>query len=114
MFSLSLAPASFYPGKTITSHDWREGDGKVSRMIRTDVALDNTVVVTDSGFSWGDTSMSISIKYSVEREQALMSWLVAWPILIICRFDGIFRAVLQSVQQTLGRLVLKLAVIERT
>jgi len=113
MTSLSLAPATYYAGATITTCNWSDGDNTRKRMIRTDVTLDNTVVVTDSGYSWGDVKMSLSIEYKRVWEQVLLAWLQAWPEIIVCRFDGVYRAVLQSVQPKSGRLIIGLSVIER-
>lgn len=113
MSMLSLSPAIYYAGDTITTADWKDSAATNKRMIRTDVALDNTVVITDSGFSWGDTDMKLSIPYRLDWYQTLQVWLQAWPELVVCRFDGVYLVVLQSVKHSSGRLLLQLAVTER-
>lgn len=110
---LTIAPVEYWAGAVVTTERWTEEDGAISRAISTDVALDNEVAITDSGFSWGDMAMRLKIPYSKAHEQALLAWLQAWPQVSVARQDGLFRCVLQKIQQRNGKITVTLAVIER-
>ncbi|MCK5913761.1 MAG: hypothetical protein KAG12_07760 [Desulfuromusa sp.] len=113
MSVLTISPAEYYPGAVVSTHQWKETNGKISRSIRADVAIDNTVVVTDSGFSWGHTSFSLLIPYSDFSYQTLNTWLQAWPQVTVARIDGLFQAIIKSIRQNLNKIVIELSIIER-
>ena len=113
MSVLTISPAEFYPGAVVSTPQWKETSGKVSRSIRADVAIDNSVVVTDSGFSWGHTNMSLSIPYSDLFYQTLVSWLQAWPQVTVAKLDGLFQAIIKSIRQNLNKIIIELSIIER-
>lgn len=113
MFGLTISPANYYPGNVVSTRQWSESNGKVSRSIRTDVAIDNSVVVTDSGFSWGHTSFSVLIPYSDFSYQTLNAWLQAWPQVTVAKKDGLFLAVIQSIRLTANKIIIELSIVER-
>ncbi len=110
---IHLTPKTGYNGATITEAKWRDADGAASRNIRTDVTLDNQVAITDSGFSWGNSAMRISIPYNPTRHELLTSWLRAWPELIISRPDGLWHGVLKKITPRGGEITLDVAIVER-
>lgn len=113
MFVLTLSPAEYYPGDVVQTPQWKEANGKISRSIRADVAIDNSVVVTDSGFSWGHTTFSFLIPYSKVHYQSLSAWLQAWPHLTVAKSDGLFQAILKSIRQNSNKIVIEIAITER-
>jgi len=113
MSVLTISPAEYYPGAVISTHQWKEGSGKISRSIRADVAIDNSVVVTDSGFSWGHTNISLLIPYSDHFYQTLVTWLQGWPQVTVAKIDGLFQAIIKSIRQNLNKIVIELSIIER-
>ncbi len=113
MSVLTISPAEFYPGAVVSTPQWKETSGKVSRSIRADVAIDNSVVVTDSGFSWGHTNVSLLIPYSDLSYQTLIIWLQAWPQVTVAKMDGLFQAIIKSIRQNLNKIVIELSIIER-
>ena len=113
MSYLSINPSSFFAGASIVTKDWSGNLVSAERMIRTDVALDNSVVVTDSGFSWGDSDMTITIRYKKLWYETLTVWLQAYPELVVCREDGVFRTILKRIKPGKGQIILQLSIIER-
>jgi len=113
MFVLTISPTEYYPGSVVSTNQWQETNGKLSRSIRADVAIDNSVVVTDSGFSWGHTNISLLIPYSDHFYQTLITWLQAWPQVTVAKMDGLFQAIIKSIRQNLNKIVIELSIIER-
>ena len=113
MSVLTIGPAEYYPGSVVSTSQWKETNGKLSRSIRADVAIDNSVIVTDSGFSWGHTNLSLLIPYSDLDYQTLSSWLQAWPQVTVARHDGLFQAILKSIRLNLNKIIIELSIVER-
>lgn len=113
MSVLTLSPAEYYPGEVVQTPQCKEVNGKISRSIRADVALDNSVVVTDSGFSWGHTTLSLLIPYSKQDDQSLRAWLQAWPHITVAKNDGLFLAILKSIRQNANKIVIEISLTER-
>ena len=113
MYVLTISPVDFYPGSIVFSSKWKDNDGKISRSIRTDVAIDNTVVISDNGFSWGSSDMMTSLPFSNATFETLKDWLQAWPIVTIARIDGLFKAVLKSIKQSSNKILVEISITER-
>jgi hypothetical protein len=111
--NITISPAKYYPGTVVIAPWWEDDDGASIRAIRTDVALDGEVVVTDSGFSWGDTAMQIKIPLRHGWHETLVVWLQSWPQVVVSRSDGLWHAVLRRVKPSGDKLSINLSIIER-
>jgi len=115
--SIYISPATYYSGNVVTADTFVDLDGRAERAIRTDVTLDNRVVVTDSGFSWGRTTQRIVIRHNQESYNSLLMWLQGWPEVVVCRPDGVWLCVLKDVSLSTTSLKpeinITLLVIER-
>jgi hypothetical protein len=111
--NITISPSLYYLGDVVTTGNWSETSNTLSRSIRTDVAIDNTVVITDSGFSWGNYDMTLSIGYSKAFHDTLLAWVQGWPIVVVARKGGLFKAILKSVRYTKNKLIVDLSISER-
>lgn len=113
MYGISIAPADYYPDGGLVSFDWLDSENTVKRAIRSDVALDNQVVVTDSGFSWGDRQTRVIIRYKKSFWDKLQLWLMAYPNLVICRQEGVFLSILKDAKLNGNFISLNLGTVDK-
>lgn len=110
---LSITPAIWYNDGGIKTFDWIDTDNKMKRAIRSGVALDNSVVITDSGFSWGDMAMVLDIPYEADSWNKLQDWLQGYPEILISRIEGVYAGILKQARPGEGRITLNISVTDK-